>query len=85
MTYTLALVGIHHCKPNVCYERIPNISGLLEEVLDGFVIFHSIEQKDVNKALDYLASRYGHNLVSVESEHITGCYCQPKLICAIEI
>ena len=85
MTYTLALVGIHHCKPNVCYERIPNISGLLEEVLDGVVMFHSVKGKDVNKALNYLASRYGHNLVSIESEHTIDCYCQTKLICAIEI
>ena len=85
MTYTLTPMGVHHCKPNVCYERIPNISGLLEEVLDGVVTFHSVERKDVNKALDYLASRYGHNFVSVESEHITGCYCQLKLICATKI
>lgn len=85
MTYTLTLMGTHHCKPYVCYERIPNISGLLEEVLDGIVMFHSIKRKDVNKAIDYLASRYGHNLVSVESEHIAGCYCTTKLICAIKI
>ena len=85
MTYTLALVGIHHCKPNVCYERIPNISGLLEEVLDGVVMFHSVKGKDVNKALNYLASRYGRSLVSIESEHIIGCYCHTKLICATAI
>lgn len=85
MTYTLTLMGIHHCKPNVCYERIPNISGLLEEVLDGVVTFHSVKGKDVNKALDYLANRYGRNLVYIESEHITGCFCQLELICAIEI
>lgn len=85
MTYSLTLMGTHHCKPNVCYERIPNISGLLEEVLDGIVTFHGVEQKDVNKALDYLTNRYGRNLVAVESELILGSYCQLTLICAVQI
>ena len=44
MTYSLTLMGTHHCKPNTCYERIPSISGLLEEVLDGVVVFHDVEQ-----------------------------------------
>ena len=47
MTYSLTLMGTHHCKPNTCYERIPSISGLLEEVLDGVVVFHDVEQKDI--------------------------------------
>ena len=85
MTYSLTLMGTHHCKPNTCYERIPSISGLLEEVLDGVVVFHDVEQKDIKKSIDYLASRYGHDSVSIESEHYSGCYCETKLIRVIKI
>ena len=85
MTYTIGIEGIHHCRPNMCYECVPNIDGLLEEVLNGVVIFHSLEHKYIEKALDYIVNRFGHCLVTVETEYYDGCFCKCELLCAIQL
>lgn len=84
-TYTLHLCGIHHAKKGVCYEQVPHVSGLLEEVLDGLVVFHSVKAKDVGRAIDYIGERYGKTLVSVQMEKYSESFCKLTEVCGVMV
>lgn len=86
MTYSITLDGVKHCKNNLCYERIKGISGLLEEVLPGVVVFHDVKKDDLQKAKKYLSSRFGHCSATIESEHYEGgTYCELRPVCTIKL
>jgi len=56
-------------------------AGMLEQVLPDTICWHDIEEKDIERVLNYIRFEFGHINIWIESEYYDGCVCDLTFVC----
>lgn len=82
---------VHFKQPGVyitmeqCHECDALCSGMIEQVLEDIVLWHSIKNmQDVNTAYRWLRSHFKHETILLYHSHITGSVDTPKFLKKME-
>ena len=77
-TYTIEFESDIKLTREICdFADITVRSGMIEEVLDGFISFHDLKGNEVKRALKFIGDNFNKPKCYISIEHYKGtCYCE---------